>query len=108
QRQSSRGGQGLSWGHLGQTFLAYIILTVIILLGELVLDDFLEAVVINPVFPEVTTSFGWLTPEGTGRSINLFGHAGALLFYSSVVVFLYYRWRGPLNGKKDYAWRPIW
>ena len=108
QRQSSRGGHGLSWSHLRQTFLAYIILTIIILLGELVLDNVLDAVIINPVFPEVVTSFGWLTPAGTGRSINLFGHAGALLFYSGIVVFLYYRWQGPLNDNKDYAWRPIW
>ena len=107
QRQSAREGGGLSWREIGSTFLAYIILTAIILLGELVIDDVLAAVIINPIFPEVATSFGWVTAEGTGRSISLFGHAGALLFYSSIIVFFYYRRQGPLNGQKTYAWRPI-
>ena len=45
-------------------------------------------------FPELSTSEGWVTPAESGRSINLFGHAGVLLFYSTVLSYLLFRWKG--------------
>jgi lactate permease len=44
--------------------------------------------VIRVQFDELSTSKGWVTPAQTGRTINLFGHAGALLFYASVLSYL--------------------
>jgi lactate permease len=76
-----------------QAFMPYLLLIMIIVLGELVLHDVLGVVQINPVFPEVVTRFGWLTAAGTGRSINLFGHAGALLLYTSLITLGWYLWR---------------
>ena len=92
--RSGRGGQLFDHRRLLQAFMPYLLLIVIIVLGELVLDDVLGVVQINPVFPEVVTRFGWLTEAGTGRSINLFGHAGALLLYTSLLTLGWYIWQG--------------
>jgi lactate permease len=38
-------------------------------------------------FPEVATARGYITPAETGRPISVFGHAGAILLYASVIAF---------------------
>ena len=92
--RSGRGEQTFNYDRLLQAFMPYLLLIIIIVLGELVFDDVLGVVQINPVFPQVVTRFGWLTEAGTGRSINLFGHAGALLLYTSLLTMGWYLWRG--------------
>ena len=87
---------------LARAFLPYGILSAVILLGSLIVDDLLDLVILNYDFPAVMTRFGWTTPAGAGRSINLFGHPGALLLYTSLLVYGWYRWRGTLNGKQTY------
>jgi lactate permease len=77
-------------------FLPYGILIGVVVFGTMIIPDLLDAVVISPIFPEICTSLGVCTAEGPGRSINLFGHGGALLFYATVLIFLWYRWRGTL------------
>jgi len=81
---------------LGWALLPYALLVIIVLAAQLIspVRDFLGQVVIRVPFPELTTSRGWVTPAGEGRSINLFGHAGALLAYASLVTYGLYRWRG--------------
>ncbi|MFQ5435668.1 MAG: L-lactate permease, partial [Anaerolineae bacterium] len=81
---------------LAQAFLPYGLLVVVIVLGQVFLKNTLDFWVINPVFPEVRTRFDWSTPAGHGRSLNVFGHAGALLIYVSLIAFAWYKWRGPL------------
>jgi lactate permease len=98
--------QAFNGRRLLQAFTPYLLLIVIIVMGELVLDDVLGVVQINPTFPEVVTRFGWLTPEGTGRSINLFGHAGALLLYTSLITFFWFK-RRPLKANVVYNGRLI-
>jgi lactate permease len=58
------------------------------------LHETLNQVKLQISFPEVQTSYGWTTPAGTGRSINVFGHAGALLAYVSLASFVVYRVAG--------------
>lgn len=77
-------------------FLPYGILIGVVALGQLVLPDVLDAVIISPTFPEVCTSHGVCSAEGPGRAISVFGHGGALLLYATVLIFLWYRWRGTL------------
>ena len=74
----------------------YALLILVIIGGQLVapVKDFLGQIVIRVGFPELSTNKGWVTPAETGRTINLFGHAGALLFYSSVLSYLLLRWKG--------------
>ena len=54
----------------------------------------LGQVVIQAHFPELATARGWVVEAGTGRTINLFGHAGALLTYASLITYGLYHWRG--------------
>ncbi|HCB49965.1 MAG TPA: L-lactate permease, partial [Chloroflexi bacterium] len=42
-----------------------------------------------------------------GRSISLLGHAGALLMYTSLLSFLWFRWRGTFREGEDYSGRVI-
>jgi len=48
-------------------------------------------------FPQVATRFGWVTPAGPGRVINVFGHPGAILLYASVLSYIIYRFTGYLQ-----------
>ncbi|NLN70410.1 MAG: L-lactate permease [Chloroflexi bacterium] len=57
-------------------------------------DVFLSQVKFSLDFPEVRTSSGWLTPAGPGQRINLFGHPGAILLYSSLLSAAIYRMVG--------------
>jgi lactate permease len=77
----------------------YLILILIIVTGQLILQGPLDALLLNPTFPEVQTSFGWITAAGTGRSLSIFGHAGALLLYASLLSFLWFRHRERLHPK---------
>lgn len=68
----------------------YIILVVVVSVAELVepVHRVLNAVRIQMSFPATTTALGWTVQAGKGQSISLFGHAGALLVYSSVAAYL--------------------
>ncbi|HUW95118.1 MAG TPA: L-lactate permease, partial [Anaerolineae bacterium] len=92
---------------------AYLILVVIVTAAQLVapLHDLLNQVVIRIDLPQVSTTLGWVTEAGPGRTISVFGHAGALLAYTSFFSFLIYRgaghykpgvlrriWRGTLSS----------
>lgn len=86
---------------LTKAFMPYAILVAVIVLGQLALAGPLDIVILNLNFPAVATSRGWETAAGPGRSISLFGHAGALLLYASILAFYWYRWQGTLAGKKS-------
>ena len=79
---------------LGWALFPYALLVAIVLAAQLVppVHDFLGQVVIRVRFPELTTSRGWVTPAGEGRNISLFGHAGALLMYASLLTYALF-WR---------------
>lgn len=91
-------------------FFPYGILIVIVVIGQMALEDVLGFWVIAPDFAQTQTSFGWTVAAGPARSIDVFGHAGALLLYTSLLVFAWYHWRGPLATKKDgkYNGRLVW
>jgi lactate permease len=74
----------------------YVLLILVVGAAELWpgLHGLLNQVKIRVQFPEVSTIYGWTTPAGTGRTISIFGHAGALLAYVSLVSFLLYRRTG--------------
>ncbi len=86
-------------GSLVRVFAPYVLLIAVIVVGQLVLARPLDAVLLNWEFPTVRTRFGWETAAGPGRSVSLFGHAGALLLYTAVLAFAWYRWRGTLSGR---------
>jgi len=58
---------------------------------------FLGQVNLTLNFPATATRYGWVTEAGPGRSINLFGHVGSILFYSCMLSLLIYRRTGYLE-----------
>lgn len=75
---------------------AYLILIAIVSGGVMLpfLKAFLGQVKLSISFPEIVSLNGWVTKAGAGKGINLFGHGGALLLYSSIVSFFIYRIKG--------------
>jgi lactate permease len=78
----------------------YLLLIVLVTAAELYgpLHEFLNSVVIRTQFPELRTAYGWTTEAGTGPTISIFGHAGALLAYTSAIAYLLYRSIGHYSG----------
>ena len=101
------GGRLQNKERLLKAFTPYALLVAVIVLGQLVFSRPLDAVQLNLNFPAVSTTYGWRTPAGPGRSISLFGHAGALLLYASVLSFLWFRWRGIMHDGGEYDGRKI-
>jgi lactate permease len=81
---------------LWQALAPYLLLVFVVAAAELWpwLNQVLNQVEVRIHFPEVQTSYGWVTPAGTGRTISVFGHAGALLAYVSLAAYLFYRRSG--------------
>lgn len=89
-----RASRQVSGQALVNIFFPYLLLVVVIVVGQLLLAAPLDVVQLNFNFPEARTTFGWTVAAGPGRSISIFGHAGALLLYSSMLAFVWFRWRG--------------
>ena len=85
----------------------YLLLILIIVLGQLLFAKQLSVLTLNVNFPEVGTRLGWANPAGPGRSISLLGHAGALLLYTSILSYFCFRWQGPPDPPSSYSARRI-
>ncbi len=103
-------GEPFDMSKLLWAFFPYGILVLVVVGGQLVLGNVLDFLVVAPHFAATATRFGWTIAAGPARSIDVFGHAGALLLYTSLLVFAWYHWRGPLPTKADgtYNGRIIW
>lgn len=86
-------------GRLWIAISGYIVLVAITLGVQLIpaVRSALGQVVLSLDFPAVSTAQGYATPAEAGRAIPIFRHAGALLFYASVIAFLIYRRAGWLQ-----------
>lgn len=84
-------GMRIEWALSG-----YIILIVIVSSGVIIgpVKSFLGLVVLKIPFPEIVSNSGWTTAAGFGKSINIFGHGGALLMYSAIISYILYRSKG--------------
>jgi lactate permease len=78
----------------------YLVLIVVVGAAELWpwLNDVLNRVALQAEFPQVQTAYGWTTPAGPGRSVSVFGHAGALLLYVALLFYAVYRLLGYYTG----------
>ena len=81
---------------LGWALSAYGILIVVVTCGVMIptVKDILGQVKLSMQFPEMLTTEGWKVPAESGKQIKVFGHGGALLFYSAVISYLMYRAKG--------------
>ncbi len=77
---------------LGLALSGYAILVIITLVILLVpvIKSFLGGVVIRVQIPLLTTSQGFITPAAGTKPISLLNHAGAVIFYAALVVYLIY------------------
>ncbi len=73
-----------------QAVSPYLILIIIVGIAELInpVHEILNKTKIVMEFPETQTALGWVTEAGKGKTISIFGHAGALLAYTSVAGFI--------------------
>lgn len=81
---------------LGWALVPYALLIALVLVAQLVVPvrEFLGQVVLRVRFPELSTARGWTVPAEPGRSIDVFGHPGALLAYASLATYALFRRRG--------------
>ena len=81
---------------LGLALAAYVLLIALASALNLIppLDDLFNRVVLSFNFPELSTRSGWVTLAGPGRRISVFGHGGAILFYTSALAYVVYRRAG--------------
>lgn len=81
---------------LGLAVSAYIILVVLAFAINLIppVTELMSSVQLTLDFPELSTSKGWVTPAESGRPIDLFGHPGAILMYSSLLAYAIYKKSG--------------
>jgi len=75
---------------------AYFILIIIVSSGVMIpwIKSFLGQVKLTFLFPEIVSLKGWVIDAGEGKAINVFGHGGALLLYSSIISYVVYRSKG--------------
>ncbi len=66
------------------------------------LKKFLGGVKFSLQFPEIVSKLGDVTPAGPGRTISIFTHPGAIIFFSAFITYLLFRNRG-LIGKNSLA-----
>jgi lactate permease len=76
--------------------IPYALLILIVSLAELVqpVHLLLNKVRLEVAIPETVTALGFATPASAGQPLSLFGHAGALLLYTSIISYLLLASRG--------------
>jgi len=96
QVQANKSSDNALGERLPLSLLAYGLLLVIVLAAGAMapLNNLLNQVQLNYTFPTMTTGLGWLVHGGEGRSVSLFGHAGALIGYAALISFFIYRAAG--------------
>ena len=70
----------------------YVLLVAVTLTVQLIpgVQSFLSQLALEIQFPQVSTTLGYTTPSEMGRSIKIFSHTGAILFYSACLAYLVY------------------
>lgn len=81
---------------LAEAIFPYLVLIAVILSVQVLpsLNELLGRVVVRLEFPQTSTSLGFVNPAGNGREIVIFRHTGMILFYSTVVAYLFYYFMG--------------
>lgn len=93
---SLRAGNGHTFKETALALSGYIILVVLAFAINLIpaVNRLADSVQFTLQFPELVTAHGYTTPAEPGRSINIFGHPGAILLYSSVISYFIYKRAG--------------
>ena len=91
QSLDTQSEMGIWWALSG-----YFILIIVVSSGVMIpaVKSWLGQVNLTVSFPEIVSLEGWVTKAGNGKSINVFGHGGALLLYASILSYYLYRGKG--------------
>jgi len=91
---------GLDGKVLGVALSGYVILVIVTLAIQMVsaVKHLLGGVVIQLQIPELTTRLGYITAAAATKPISVLNHAGAVLFYASILAYLVYRLAGRYKG----------
>ena len=83
----------------------YVFLVTIVVITQIFppLTQLLNTLTIKVDFPEMTTALKYVTPAGTGRTISIFGHTGALMAYATGLSLALFAWQGWLKGGLRHA-----
>jgi lactate permease len=96
-RGENRDNGRLDLAKLMVALSGYALLVALILAVQLIpeLKIFINQLVLQVHFPQVSTRLGFITPAGMGRKISVFGHSGMVLFYACILAYLVY-WKASL------------
>lgn len=105
QKRVDSNAAAISWGKHVVAILPYLLLLVVIFSANLIhpLGEFLDKVYVQVTIPQITLTDGRTIAASTTKALSLFGHAGALLFYTGFLTLLLSRIQGTLPpgvGKK--------
>ncbi len=86
----------INWRELLISLAGYGVLVFLTLIIQLVppVKEFLSQVKLGFVFPETTTTAGFVVPAGPGRQLYIFRHAGMILLISSLSAYLIFKKAG--------------
>ncbi len=84
---------------MGHALMSYGLLVAIVTGAEVVqpLHALLNAVKLQLTMPPTVTALGWSMPATHSQAVSVFGHPGALLLYTSLIVYFLYCRSGHCN-----------
>ncbi|MGC9395436.1 MAG: L-lactate permease [Anaerolineae bacterium] len=105
KEEPGSGADASSWTKHLRSIWPYALLLVIIFGANFVppLDEFLDKVQVRVAIPQITLANGQRIAAGQTKALSLFGHAGALLFYTGFLTLVLSKIQGTLSpgaGKK--------
>jgi lactate permease len=88
----------IPWSKHLVSILPYVLLLLVIFSANLInpLGEFLNKVQVQVAIPQVTLANGQVIPASKTKALSLFGHAGALLFYTGFLTLLISKIQGRL------------
>ena len=83
----------------GAAYLPYLILIILTVSVQFMpgFRSFLGGFRIQVDFPALETTRGFITPPGESKEIVVFRHAGAILFFTSMLSYAYFKFAGRLS-----------
>jgi lactate permease len=105
QGEVSPGADAIPWSKHLISIWPYVLLLIVIFGANFIrpLAEFLDTVKVQVAMPHITLANGQTIAAGQTKALALFGHAGALLFYTGLLTLLISKTQGTLPpgaGKK--------
>ncbi|MFN2285267.1 MAG: L-lactate permease [Anaerolineae bacterium] len=105
QHRSDSDATSIPWSKHLASISSYVLLLIVIFSANLIqpLAEFLDKVQVQITIPQVALANGQMITASKTKALSLFGHAGALLFYTGFLTLLLSKVQGTLPpgaGKK--------